>query len=116
MIFIGLFLIITIVVISLNMYNHSNLNEIETYLKNSNCKDYVYSKGSYKALCEDSLVEIDNSFKVDINKNLKSIKYENIKNVENKDSKIIVDDLVLEFKDKNDLNQFSQKLKNRLNK
>lgn len=116
MIFIGLFLIIAIVVISLNIHNHSNLDKIEEYLNSTNCKEYIYSRGSYKALCEDSLVEIDNSFKVDINKNLKSIKYENIKNVENKDSKIIVDDLVLEFKDKNDLNQFSQKLKNRLNK
>lgn len=79
MIFIGLFLIIAIVVISLNIHNHSNLDKIEEYLNSTNCKEYIYSRGSYKALCEDSLVEIENSFVVDVNKNLKTIKYKDIK-------------------------------------
>jgi hypothetical protein len=114
MIFIGLFLVIAIVVISLNVHNHTNLDKIEEYLKNSNCKEYVYSRGSYKALCEDSLVEIDNSFIVDIDKNSKTIKYKDIKNIDTKETKIFVEDFVLEFKDKNDLNLFLGKLKEKL--
>ncbi len=114
MIFIGLFLVIAIVVISLNVHNHSNLDKIEEYLKNSNCKEYVYSRGSYKALCEDSLVEIDNSFIVDIDKNSKTIKYKDIKNIDTKETKILVEDFVLEFRDKNDLNLFLGKLKEKL--
>lgn len=114
MIFIGLFLIIAIVVISLNIHNHSNLDKIEEYLKSTNCKEYIYSRGSYKALCEDSLVEIENSFVVDVNKNLKTIKYKDIKNIDTKETKLMVDDFVFEFKDKNDLNLFLEKLKGKL--
>ncbi len=58
MIFIGLFLFIAFVVILLNLYNHSNLDKIEKYLQKSNCTEYSYSKGSYKALCEDSFKEL----------------------------------------------------------
>ncbi|AXX96318.1 MULTISPECIES: hypothetical protein [Arcobacter] len=114
MIFIGLFLIIAIVVISLNIHNHSNLDKIEEYLNSTNCKEYIYSRGSYKALCEDSLVEIENSFVVDVNKNLKTIKYKDIKNIDTKETKLMVDDFVFEFKDKNDLNLFLEKLKGKL--
>ena len=114
MIFIGLFLIIAIVVISLNIHNHSNLDKIEEYLNSTNCKVYIYSRGSYKALCEDSLVEIENSFVVDVNKNLKTIKYKDIKNIDTKETKLMVDDFVFEFKDKNDLNLFLEKLKGKL--
>lgn len=114
MIFIGLFLIIAIVVISLNIHNHSNLDKIEEYLNSTNCKEYIYSRGSYKALCEDSLVEIENSFVVDVNKNLKTIKYKDIKNIDTKETKLMVDDFVFEFKDKNDLNLFLEKLKEKL--
>lgn len=114
MIFIGLFLIIAIVVISLNIHNHSNLDKIEEYLNSTNCKEYIYSRGSYKALCKDSLVEIENSFVVDVNKNLKTIKYKDIKNIDTKETKLMVDDFVFEFKDKNDLNLFLEKLKGKL--
>ncbi len=114
MIFIGLFLIIAIVVISLNIHNHSNLDKIEEYLNSTNCKEYIYSRGSYKALCEDSLVEIENSFVVNVNKNLKTIKYKDIKNIDTKETKLMVDDFVFEFKDKNDLNLFLEKLKGKL--
>jgi len=109
-----LFLIIAIVVISLNIHNHSNLDKIEEYLNSTNCKEYIYSRGSYKALCEDSLVEIENSFVVDVNKNLKTIKYKDIKNIDTKETKLMVDDFVFEFKDKNDLNLFLEKLKGKL--
>ena len=69
MIFIGLFLSITFVVIALNMYNHSNLAYIEEYLQKNNCQEYAYSKGSYKAFCDDYFIEIKNSFIVNLDEN-----------------------------------------------
>ena len=42
MIFIGLFLFIAFVVISLNVYNHSNLANIEDYLQKNSCQEYAY--------------------------------------------------------------------------
>ncbi|QKF78834.1 hypothetical protein [Arcobacter defluvii] len=116
MIFIGLFLLIAIVVISLNIHNHSNLHKIEEYLKKTDCNNYVYSRGSYKALCKDYLIDVSNSFIVDVEKNSKIIKYDDIKKLEIKELKILIDDYVLEFADKNDLNLFNEKLKEKLNK
>ena len=71
MIFIGLFLLIVVVVMALNIHNHSNLDEIEKYLNSQNCKEYIYSRGSYKALCEKNFLEVKNSFNVDIKNNSK---------------------------------------------
>ena len=50
MIFIGLFLIIAFVIISLNLHNQSNLNKIEEDLQKSHCQNIIYSKGSYKEI------------------------------------------------------------------
>ena len=117
MIFIGFFLLIVVVVISLNLYNHSNLDKIEDYLNKSNCLTYTYSKGSYKALCEDNLIEVSNSFTVDVEKNSKITKYEDIKDIKIKDLKIVInDEYVLEFKHNEDINTFYKNLEEKLNK
>lgn len=114
MIFLGLFLFIIIVVGALNIHNHLNLSKIEEYLNTQNCKEYQYSRGSYKALCEENFLEVKNSFTVDIEKNSKIIPYKNIKNLTYNDSKIFIDDYYLEFKDKNDLTTFYVKLKEKI--
>lgn len=114
MIFIGLFLLIVVVVMALNIHNHSNLDEIEKYLNSQNCKEYIYSRGSYKALCEKNFLEVKNSFNVDIKNNSKIIKYEEIKNININELKIFINDYELEFKEKNDLNFFYEKLKEKL--
>ncbi|MDZ7817367.1 MAG: hypothetical protein U5K55_01620 [Aliarcobacter sp.] len=62
MIFIGLFLFIAFIVIALNVYNQSNLNKIEEYLQKNNCQNIIYSNGSYKALCEDYFIVVENKF------------------------------------------------------
>jgi hypothetical protein len=117
MIFIGFFLFIVVVVLSLNFYNHSNLDKIENYLKDSNCLNYTYSKGSYKALCENSLLEVSNSFNVDIEKNSKITRYEDIKDIKIKDFKILINnDYILEFKHDEDVNVFYKRLEEKLNK
>lgn len=116
MIFIGLFLLIVVVVMALNIHNHSNLDEIEKYLVSQNCKEYLYSRGSYKALCEKNFLEVKNSFNVDIENNSRIIKYEEMKTISIKELKIVIDNYELEFKDKNDLNFFYEKLKIKLNK
>lgn len=117
MIFIGFFLLIALVVISLNLHNHANLDKIEDYLKKSNCLNYTYSKGSYKALCEDNLIEISNSFTVDVEKNSKITKYEDIKDIKIKDLNIVInDEYVLEFKHNEDISTFNKNLEEKLNK
>ena len=79
MIFIVFFLIIVFIIIALNLHNQTNLNEIEEYLQKNNCQNIVYAEGSYKALCEDYLINVENSFTLDISKNSKIINYAQIK-------------------------------------
>ena len=117
MIFIGLFLFIAFVVISLNLHNQSNLNKIEEHLQKIHCQNIVYSKGSYKALCEDYFIAVENSFTVDIDKNSKLINYNDIKNLEvNKLDILINSDYKIKFKTKKSLDLFFNDLEKKLNK
>ena len=116
MIFIGLFLFIALVVMSLNIYNHSNLASIEEYLQKNKCEEYAYSKGSYKAFCGDSFVEIKNSFIVNIDENSNIFKYEDIKNVEINQLNLIINTHKISFKEKEDLDKFYKKLQEKINK
>lgn len=117
MIFIGLFLIIALIILALNFHNQSNLNEIKEHLQNNNCQEIIYAKGSYKGLCDDYLVIIENSFTVDINKNSKNIYYKDIKDLKVDKLNIIVNDnFKLEFKEQENIDLFFKNLKNKLNK
>ena len=115
MIFIGLFLFIALIVIALNLYNQSNLDKIEEYLHKNNCNDIIYSKGSYKALCDTYFIEIENSFTVDIDKNSKLIHYKDIKNIEiNKLDIIVNKDYEIKFKTQENLDLFANNLKKKI--
>ena len=117
MIFIALFLFIAFAVISLNVYNHTNLAHIEDYLQKNNCQEYAYSKGSYKAFCSDSFVEIKNSFVVNLDENSNIFKYEDIKNVEINQLNLIINNTnKIAFKEKEELDKFYEKLKEKINK
>lgn len=117
MIFIGLFLFIAFIVIGLNLYNQSNLNKIEDYLQKNNCQNITYSEGSYKAICEDYLIEVENSFTVDIDKNSKLINYSDIKNLEvNKLDIFINGSYKIKFKTEENLDLFFNNLEKKLNK
>lgn len=117
MIFIAFFLFIALNVIALNMYNNSNLEEIEDYIKNENCKQIVYAKGSYKALCENRILEIPNSFIVDIEKNSKEYKYSDIKNVDVHKLEIVINDTdKLSFTQQEELYKFYESLNSKINK
>ena len=115
MIFIALFLFIAVVIVALSKHNSSNLKEIESYIKNENCNNYTYSKGSYKALCDEKILEISNSFSVDIEKNSKEYLYKNIKNIDVQNLNIILNDKQkISFKQKDEVYDFYEKLKHRL--
>lgn len=116
MIFIGLFLFIALVVMSLNIYNHSNLASIEEYLQKNKCEEYAYSKGSYKAFCNDSFVEIKNSFVVNLDENSNIFKYEDIKNLEINQLNLIINTHKISFKEKEELDKFYKKLQEKINK
>ncbi len=116
MIFIGLFLFIVLVVMSLNIYNHSNLASIEEYLQKNKCEEYAYSKGSYKAFCSDSFVEIKNSFVVNLDENSNIFKYEDIKNLEINQLNLIINTHKISFKEKEELDKFYKKLQEKINK
>lgn len=114
MIFVGLFFLILIIAFSLNLHNSTNLDIIEESLIKENCKELVYSKGSYKALCDDSFKEVKNSFSVDIVKNSSEIKYKDIQNLKIVNMKIFINDnYSIEFKNKSDLDSFYEKLKSK---
>ena len=116
MIFIGLFLFIAFIVIALNVYNHSNLAYIEEYLQKNKCEEYAYSKGSYKAFCDDSFVEIKNSFIVNLDENSNIFKYEDIKNLEINQLNLIINTHKISFKEKEELDKFYKKLQEKINK
>lgn len=115
MIFVGLFFLIVLIALALNLHNNSNLNKIEEFLIKENCKELVYSKGSYKALCDDGFKEIKNSFSVDIEKNSIEIKYKDMQNLKITNMKILInDDYLIEFKNKSDLDSFYEKLEKKV--
>ena len=116
MIFIGLFLSITFVVIALNMYNHSNLAYIEEYLQKNNCQEYTYSKGSYKAFCDDYFIEVKNSFIVNLDENSNIFKYKDINNLEINQLNLIINTHKISFKEKEELDKFYKKLQEKINK
>ena len=117
MIFIVIFLFIVFVVVGLNMYDESNLRKIENYITKQNCDKYIYTKGSYKALCEDSLVEISNSFTIDIKKDKKEYKYKDIKNIVKNEKDIVINNNnKISFSKVEELNKFYTQLEKKLNK
>lgn len=117
MIFIGFFLFIAVIVISLSVYNSSNLNKIEEHIKSQNCPKYIYSKGSYKALCENKILEVENSFVVDLEKNSKEYKYSDIKDIQIKKSDLILNnEHKISFKQKEELDKFYGELKEKIKK
>ena len=116
MIFIGLFLFIVLVVMSLNIYNHSNLASIEEYLQKNKCEEYAYSKGSYKAFCSDSFVEIKNSFVVNLDENSNIFNYKDINNLEINQLNLIINIHKISFKEKEELDKFYKKLQEKINK
>jgi hypothetical protein len=116
MIFIGLFLFIAFVVMALNVYNHSNLAYIEDYLKENNCQEYTYSKGSYKAFCDNYFIEIKNSFIVNIDENSKIFKYEDVNSLQINQQKLIINNYQITFIDEKELDRFYKKLSNKINK
>ena len=117
MILIGLFLFIAFVVISLNVYNHSNLAQIEDYLQKNSCVEYAYSKGSYKAFCDDYFIEIKNSFVVNIDENKNIFKYKDINSVEINQLNIIINkNYKISFKEKNEVDAFYKQISEKINK
>lgn len=115
MIFIGIFLFIIINVIALNMFNTSNLQDIEDHLKLSKCTNYIYTKGAYKAMCEEGILKIDNSFIIDLEKNSTLYNYKEIKNISTNKLRLSLDDkLHMDFNTAKELDDFHQALKLKL--
>lgn len=116
MIFIGLFLFIAFVVIALNVYNHTNLAYIEDYLQKNKCEEYAYSKGSYKAFCDDYFIEIKNSFIVNLDENSNIFKYKDINNLEINQLNLIINTHKIAFKEKEELYKYYKKISEKINK
>lgn len=117
MIFIALFGFIAFVVVALNMYDNYNLQKIENYIKQKKCESFIYTKGSYKALCEDSLLEIANSFNLDIKTQKKEFRYINVKDIYiDKKSIIINNKEKISFSKDEELNKFYKQIEEKLSK
>lgn len=117
MIFIGLFVFIAFIVVSLNMYDNYNLQKIEDYINKEKCEKYIYSKGSYKALCEDKLLEISNSFSIDIKKDKIEYNYKDIESIEKEKKNILINDKnKISFSKNEEIDEFYIQLEEKLNK
>lgn len=117
MIFLVLFGIIAIVVFALNIYDNSNLEKIKKYFEVNDCKNIIYSKGTYKGICKDEIVQIDNGFSIDVKKDKRIFKLKQIKQI-NKDNLTVIlnDSYKIEFKDKKKLELFYKSLEEKYNK
>ncbi len=117
MIFLVFILFIVLIVISLNIKDNSNLETIESYLLKQNCKNIVYAKGSFKAICDKKVVEIKNSFSVDLEKNKIVLDFDKINQIEKKDSSIILNkNYKLKFKTAKQRDIFYKGLESRIDK
>ncbi len=116
MIFLVVFGFIALVVIILNVMDNSNLQTIENYFKSKNCQNIIYSKGSYKGVCDDEVMEISNSFNVDLEKNKTIYKLNEIKNIEKNNMAIIINNsYTIRFKEKKNMDKFYKSLKEKIN-
>ncbi len=112
MIFLLLFLIIVIIVIFLNIHDNANLEKIKKHFKNSKCENIIYSKGKYKGICEDKVMQIENSFSVNLIQDENNIKFNKIKKINKNVLRIIINDnYKIEFKDKNNVELYYKKIK-----
>lgn len=116
MIFLVVIAFIAIVVILLNFKDSSNLEKIENYLKAQNCKSIVYSKGTYKGVCENKIIEVSNGFSVDLEKDKKVLEFANVNSLEKKNLNIIINKTyIIEFKENKNIEKFYKNLKEKIN-
>lgn len=117
MIFLILVAFVAIIVISLNMYDNSNKKEIEDFFKSKKCENIIYSKGKYKGVCSDSIMQISNSFSVDLEKNRTVVLLKDIKEIEIEENSIVVNKTyTMEFKDEKNKETFYKSLKEKIDK
>ncbi len=114
MIFLVFFGFIALIFISLNIYDNSNLKEIEEYIKSQNCKRYIYSKGSYKAICKNKVLEVKNSLIIDLQANKTEYFFKNINDIKKHKNSIIFNDKKLDFNSKEDMESFYKFLQEKL--
>lgn len=116
MIFLILFGIIAVIVFALNFYDSSNLEKIKEHFLAKECSNIIYSKGTYKGICEDEIMQIDNSFTVDLSKK-RNFKFNKIKKINMNSLSIIINDSYkIEFKDKKNQETFYKKIEEKINK
>jgi hypothetical protein len=119
MIFIVLIVFIALIIVGLNMMDTNNLEKIKHHLEAQTCTQIYYSRGSYKALCQEDIAIVENSFNLDIQKNEKRIKYDTIVNYEQINQKVLLtlDDgkiEVLEFKNSDDAVHYYEKIQEKI--
>ncbi|MGB6328166.1 MAG: hypothetical protein WBF48_04515 [Halarcobacter sp.] len=116
MVFLVIFGLIAIVVIALNIIDGSNLEKIENHFKALNCQNVIYSKGIYKGICKDEIMQIPNGFSVNLEEDKRILKLNEIKNLDIKKLTIIINNSYnIEFKKKENMDIFYMKLKEKKN-
>jgi len=117
MIFLILFGIIALIVIALNIYDNSNLEKIKEHFETNNCQNIIYSKGTYKGICKDEVIQVDNSFSIDLKKDERKFKLNKINKIDKNNLTIIINnDYIIEFKDIKNLEAFYKSLEEKYNK
>jgi hypothetical protein len=117
MFFLIFFGLIVFIIIGLNSYNNTNLDKIQKHFEATKCQNIIYSKGTYKAICEDKVMQIDNNFSIDLKKDEKSIKLSEINEISKNNLTIVLNDsYMIAFKDKNNLEVFYKDLRGIINK
>lgn len=118
MIFIFIILFIALVVASLVYLDANNIEKIEIFLDQQNCKTIDYSNGVYQAVCADKVIIMKNGFTIDLG-DAKTIYYKTLKGVKIAPKKLILQshkNFELNFKDETSTKEFLRKLEEKRNK
>lgn len=103
----------------LYMVDLDNTSMINTYMKERSCKNIVYYKSKYKALCQNSIITIKNQFNIDFESN-EMIMFDEVIDIKNDKTSLEIisktNNMKLYFKNEVELKTFLKALKERKNK
>lgn len=117
MIFLFVIVLIALIVAVLVYIDGVNIEKIENFLQEQNCKTIEYTSGTYQAICSDKVIVIENGFSVDLG-DAKMVYYKTLQNIEAEKKQLILkshQDVTLHFKDEASTKEFLYKLEEQRN-
>ena len=118
MIFIFVIALIALFVGVLVYMDGANIEKIENFLQQQQCKTIDYTNGVYQAICSDKVIVMENGFSIDLG-DAKMVYYKTLQDIQVGNKELILkshQDVTLKFKDEASTKEFLNKLEEQRNK